>query len=140
MVPSSFRRLKLGEYSDTGLNIKKDLATSTLTPTKTRASTHSGVVKAPLKWLLLALLMLVLSPLFLILIGSSYLGFALAYCFGIIATLISVLAVFEDQRRMRSPSYSLNKNFRKISAILYSGSSFVVVFYIVMVAFNAARK
>lgn len=117
----------------------KDVATNTIL-TKTRAPTHSGIVKAPFKWLLLALLLLVLSPLFLILIGLSSLGFALAYCFGIIATLVSVLAVFEDQRRMRSPSYSLNKNFRKISAILYSGSFFVVVLYIFMVAFNAARK
>ena len=130
----------MGEYGETERNIKKDVATNSTTLTKTRALTHSGVVKAPVRWLILALLMLVLSPFFLVFIGLSSLGFALAYCFGIIATLISVLAVFEDQRRMRSPSYSLNKNFRKISAILYSGSSFFVVLYIFMVAFNAARK
>ncbi len=123
----------MGEYEDPPI-FKKGVTTNTTT------LTHSGVVKAPVSWLLLGLLLLVLSPFFLMIIGSSYLGFALAYCFGIFATLISVLAIFEDQRRMRSPSYSLNKNFRKISAILYSGSSFVVVFYIFMVAFNAARK
>ncbi len=128
----------MGEY-DNGFSIKTDVAYNSPTLNKTRALTHGGVVKAPFRWLLLALLMLVLSPLFLVSIGLSTLGFAFAYCFGIIATLISVLAIFEDQRRMRSPSYSLNKNFRKISTILYSSSSFVVVLYIFMVAFNAAR-
>lgn len=130
----------MGEYDDKRPNITKGVATSTPTVTNTSTSKRGEVVKAPFKWLLLASLILLLSPFFLVFIGSSSLGFALAYCFGIIATLISVLAVFEDQRRMRSPSYSLNKNFRKISAILYSGSSFVVVLYIFMVAFNAARK
>ena len=129
----------MGEYEDRP-SINKGDVKNTTTFKKTRTLTHSGVVKAPVRWLILALLMFVLSPFFLVFIGSSILGFALAYFFGIIATLISVLAVFEDQRRMRSPSYSLNKNFRKISAILYSGSSFVVVLYIFMVAFNAARK
>lgn len=129
----------MGEYDERS-STKMGVATNAQSPNKTRALTHSGVVKAPVRWLILALLMLALSPFFLVFIGSSILGFALAYCFGIIATLISVLAVFEDQRRMRSPSYSLNKNFRKISAILYSGSSFVVVLYIFMVAIYAARK
>ena len=130
----------MGEYDDTRPNITKGAATSTPTATNTSTSKRGEVVKAPVSWLLLGLLLLVLSPFFLMIIGSSYLGFALAYCFGIFATLISVLAIFEDQRRMRSPSYSLNKNFRKISAILYSGSSLIVVFYISLVAFYAARK
>lgn len=129
----------MGEYDERS-STKMGVATYTQSPNKTRTPVSGVIVKAPVRWLILALLMLVLSPFFLVFIGLSILGFALAYCFGIIATLISVLAVFEDQRRMRSPSYSLNKNFRKISAILYSGSSFIVVLYISMVAIYAARK
>ena len=120
---------KLGEYDEVGRGL-----------VSSKSSSHSEVIKSSFGWLAIALSTLIVSPFFLLFIGTTSIGFALAYGFAILATLISVLAVFEDQRRMRSPSYSLNKNFRKISAILYSGSSFVVVLYIFMVAFNAARK
>jgi hypothetical protein len=97
------------------------------------------IVHAPVPWLAGAPVLLVLSVLALLVIGSSTRGYLAAYLLAIAATIFAVVTTFEDQRRMKSPSYSMMKNFRLLCFMNYAASTAVTLVYLGMVAFNAAR-
>ena len=97
------------------------------------------IVHAPVPWLAGAPVLLVLSVLALLVIGSSTRGYLAAYLLAIAATIFAVVTTFEDQRRMKSPSYSMMKNFRMLCFMNYATSTAVTLVYLGMVAFNAAR-
>jgi hypothetical protein len=63
-----------------------------------------------------------------------------AFALAVFATLATVLALIEDQRRMRAPAYSLNPSFRKIGSVLYAVSNIAVLGIIIVVAVRAATQ
>jgi hypothetical protein len=76
-------------------------------------------------------------PLFFSSSAAAHLG---AFASAVIATLATVLALIEDQRRMRAPAYSLNASFRKFGAVLYAVSNISVIGIIIVVAVRAATQ
>lgn len=129
----------MGEYDEISRNFKSGVPTVS-SREAVLSSAGNTLVKAPFSWLCVSAAVLLLSPSVLFFLGTSVRGFTIAYGLGIIATLLTVLGTFEDQRRMRSPSYSLNRNFRKLGFTLYLLSSLLVVTYVVLVAFRAATQ
>lgn len=129
----------MGEYDEIGRN-SKSRTQSGFSRAAVVSPASNTLVKAPFSWLLVSVVVLLLSPSVLFFMGTSVRGFTIAYGLGIIATLLTVLGTFEDQRRMRSPSYSLNRNFRKFGFVLYLISSVLVVTYLVLVASRAATQ
>jgi hypothetical protein len=77
------------------------------------------------------------TPLFFSSSAAAHVG---AFALAVFATLATVLALIEDQRRMRAPAYSLNPNFRKIGSVLYAVSNISVLGIIIVVAVRAATQ
>ena len=67
-------------------------------------------------------------------------GYLATFAIAVAATFSALLALLEDQRRMRLPAYSLDKNFRKLGAALYGLSTVVVLSVIALVAYQWARS
>lgn len=113
----------------------------TIDPERPRAPRRSAesrkIVRAPAEWLIAGAALVVLSPipLFFSVSAEAHVG---AFALAVFATLVTVLALIEDQRRMRAPAYSLNPNFRKIGAVLYAVSNIAVLGIIIVVAVRAA--
>jgi len=107
------------------------------TPRKSAESRK--IVRAPVEWLIVGAVLVVLSPfpLFFSVSATAHVG---AFVLAVFATLATVLALIEDQRRMRAPAYSLNPNFRKIGSVLYAVSNASVVSIIFVVAVRAATQ
>jgi len=107
------------------------------TPRKSAESRK--IVRAPAEWLIVGLALVVLSPfpLFFSVSATAHVG---AFVLAVFATLATVLALIEDQRRMRAPAYSLNPSFRKIGSVLYAGSNVSVIGIIIVVAVRAATQ
>lgn len=107
------------------------------TPRKSAESRK--IVRAPAEWLIVGLALVVLSPfpLFFSVSATAHVG---AFALAVFATLATVLALIEDQRRMRAPAYSLNPNFRKIGSVLYVVSNVSVIGIIIVVAVRAATQ
>lgn len=70
----------------------------------------------------------------------TFWGYLSTYAIAVSATLVAVLALLEDQRRMRQPAYSLDKSFRKLGAALYGLSTLVVASVIVLMAIQWVRS
>jgi hypothetical protein len=100
---------------------------------------NTKIVHAPVPWLAGAPVLLVLSVLALLVIGTTTRGYLAAYLLAIAATIFAVVTTFEDQRRMKSPSYSMMKSFRMLCFVNYAASTAVTLVYLGMVAFNAAQ-
>jgi len=100
---------------------------------------QTKIVHAPVPWLAGAPVLLVLSVLALLVIGTTTRGYLAAYLLAIAATIFAVVTTFEDQRRMKSPSYSMMKSFRMLCFLNYATSTAVTLIYLGMVAFNAAQ-
>ncbi len=113
----------------------------TIDPERPRAPRRSAesrkIVRAPVEWLFVGAVLVVLSPfpLFFSVSAAAHVG---AFALAVFATLATVLALIEDQRRMRAPAYSLNPNFRKIGSVLYAVSNVSVIGIIIVVAVRAA--
>lgn len=107
------------------------------TPRKSAESRK--IVRAPAEWLFVGLVLVMLSPfpLFFSVSATAHVG---AFAFAVFATLATVLALIEDQRRMRAPAYSMNPNFRKIGSVLYAVSNVSVIGIIIVVAVRAATR
>ena len=107
------------------------------TPRKSAESRK--IVRAPAEWLIVGGSLVVLSPVPLFFSGSAaaHVG---AFALAVFATLATVLALIEDQRRMRAPAYSLNPSFRKIGSVLYAVSNIAVLGIIIVVAVRAATQ
>lgn len=109
-------------------------------PKTSRKSAESRkIVRAPAEWLIVGLALVVLSPfpLFFSVSATAHVG---AFVLAVFATLATVLALIEDQRRMRAPAYSLNPSFRKIGSVLYAVSNVSVIGIIIVVAVRAATQ
>jgi hypothetical protein len=89
--------------------------------------------------LLIGAVMLLVSYLPAIIFGTFW-SYLVTFAVGVGATLSAVLALLEDQRRMRLPAYSLDKSFRKLGAALYGLSTVVVLSIIALVAFQWVRS
>lgn len=134
----------MGEYDrvkpKSAVSERVDDSSPRTSPSLTKPSLRSRqIVRAPIEWLILGSVMLVVS--FLpILISRSSISYLATFGVAITATLFAVLSLLEDQRRMRAPAYSLNRNFRKFGAALYGVSTLVVLSVIVMVGLRAATQ
>lgn len=109
-------------------------------PTTPRKFAESRkIVRAPAEWLFVGLVLVMLSPfpLFFSVSATAHIG---AFVLAVFATLATVLALIEDQRRMRAPAYSLNPNFRKIGSVLYAVANVSVIGIIIVVAVRAATR
>lgn len=73
-------------------------------------------------------------------IFGTFGGYLATFAIAVAATFSALLALLEDQRRMRLPAYSLDKNFRKLGAALYGLSTVVVLSVIALVAYQWARS
>jgi len=115
----------------------------TIDPERAKTSRKSAesrkIVRAPAEWLIVGLALVVLSPfpLFFSVSATAHVG---AFVLAVFATLATVLALIEDQRRMRAPAYSLNPSFRKIGSVLYAVSNVSVIGIIIVVAVRAATQ
>lgn len=115
----------------------------TIDPERPKISRKSAesrkIVRAPAEWLIVGLALVVLSPfpLFFSVSATAHVG---AFVLAVFATLATVLALIEDQRRMRAPAYSLNPSFRKIGSVLYAVSNVSVIGIIIVVAVRAATQ
>lgn len=107
--------------------------------TPRRSSESRRIVRAPAEWLIVGAVLVVLSPIPLF-FSSSAAAHVGAFILAVFATLATVLALIEDQRRMRAPAYSLNPNFRKIGSVLYAVSNISVLSIIIVVAVRAATQ
>ena len=107
--------------------------------TPRRSAESRKIVRAPGEWLIVGLVLVVLSPI-PILFSASAVAHIGAFTLAVFATLATVLALIEDQRRMRAPAYSLNPNFRKLGSALYAISNISVLGIIIVVAFRAALQ
>ena len=104
-----------------------------------RSQSRKQVVRAPKEWLLIGAMLLLVSYLPAI-IFRTFWSYLVTFAVGVGATLSAVLALLEDQRRMRLPAYSLDKSFRKLGAALYGLSTVVVLSIIALVAFQWVRS
>ena len=139
----------MGEYDNIGRDRKTragSAKSSTTTPRdpersgKSRRSAESRkIVRAPAEWLIVGAILVALSPIPLFLSSSAF-AHLLAFALAVFATLATVLALIEDQRRMRAPAYSLNASFRKFGAVLYAVSNVSVIGIIIVVAVRAATR
>ncbi len=133
----------MGEYDSIGR--RKESQT---TDNKTYASTEQPirarsprsqnvkkVVRAPKEWLIIGVVIILVSYVPAIIFGT-FLGYLATFAIAITATLSSLLALLEDQRRMRLPAYSLDKSFRKLGAALYGLSTVVVLSVIALVTYQ----
>jgi len=92
-------------------------------------------VRAPKEWLLIGAVALLVSYVPAIVFGTFW-GYLATFAIAVAATLSALLALLEDQRRMRLPAYSLDKSFRKLGATLYGLSTLVVLSVIVLMAYQ----
>lgn len=115
----------------------------TIDPERPRAPRRSAesrkIVRAPVEWLIMGAVLVVLSPSPLF-FSSSAIAHIFAFSLAVFATLATVLALIEDQRRMRAPAYSLNPSFRKFGSLLYGISNVSVIGIIIVVAVRAATQ
>lgn len=107
--------------------------------TPRRSAESRKIVRAPAEWLIVGAGLVTLSPmpLFFSATAVAHVG---AFALAVLATLATVLALIEDQRRMRAPAYSLNPNFRKLGSVLYGVSNISVLSIIIVVAVRAATQ
>lgn len=133
----------MGEYDNIGT--RKDgrpTANKTLPSNEQPRRSHSSqrsaskqVVRAPKQWLVVGAVILLLSYVPAIVFGTFWAYFA-SFIIAVMATLFALLALLEDQRRMRLPAYSLDKSFRKLGAALYGLSTVVVLSVIALVTYQ----
>jgi uncharacterized membrane protein len=103
-----------------------------------RVATKS-IVRAPKEWLILGGVLLLVSYVPAVFFRTFW-GYLSTYVIAVAATLVAVLALLEDQRRMRQPAYSLDKSFRNLGAALYGLSTVVVVSVIFLMAIQWVRS
>jgi len=133
----------VGEYDNVGKRrLDRPTAPGTSAPTgaKSRTSSSQGqsskqIVRAPKEWLLIGAVALLVSYVPAIVFGTFW-GYLATFAIAVAATLSALLALLEDQRRMRLPAYSLDKSFRKLGATLYGLSTLVVLSVIVLMAYQ----
>lgn len=130
----------MGEYDNIGRR-REGRAPSRETTAPARNDTQKPssrvaskrIVRAPKEWLILGGVLLLLSCVPAVFFRTFW-GYLSTYAIAIAATLVAVLALLEDQRRMRQPAYSLDKSFRKLGAALYGLSTVVVLSVIALMA------
>ena len=133
----------MGEYDNVGKRrLDRPTASGTSAPTGARSRTSSSqgqsskqIVRAPKEWLLIGAVMLLVSYVPAIVFGTFW-GYLATFAIAVAATLSALLALLEDQRRMRLPAYSLDKSFRKLGATLYGLSTLVVLSVILLMAYQ----
>lgn len=133
----------MGEYDNVGkrrLDRPTASGTSARTGARSRTSLSQGqsskqIVQAPKKWLLIGAVMLLVSSVPAIIFGTFW-SYLATFAIAVAATLSALLALLEDQRRMRLPAYSLDKSFRKLGAALYGISTLVVLSVIMLMAYQ----
>jgi len=131
----------VGEYDNIGKRrLDRPSATGASAPTDTRPRTSSSrgqnskqIVRAPREWLLIGAVTLLVSYVPAIVFGTFW-SYLATFAIAVAATLSALLALIEDQRRMRLPAYSLDKSFRKLGATLYGLSTLVVLSVIALMA------
>ena len=100
-----------------------------------RGQNSKQIVRAPKEWLLVGAVALLVSYVPAI-VFSTFWGYLVTFAIAVAATLSALLALLEDQRRMRLPTYSLDKSFRKLGAALYGISTLVVLSVIALMAYQ----
>lgn len=137
----------MGEYDNIDRR-KESLPTEikTYASTKQSAKKRSSqrqpskqIIRAPKEWLIIGAVILLVSYVPAIIFGT-FSGYLATFAIAVAATLSALLALLEDQRRMRLPAYSLDRNFRKFGAALYGLSTVVVLSVIALVAYQWARS
>lgn len=137
----------MGEYDNIGRR-KESIGTANKTSASTgqpagarssRSQTAKQVVRAPKEWLIIGSVILFVSYVPAIIFGTFW-GYLATFAIAVVATLSALLALLEDQRRMRLPAYSLDKSFRKLGAVLYGLSTVVVLSVIALVTYQWARS
>ncbi len=137
----------MGEYDNVGKR-RADRPSSAGTPAPTgarsrtsssRGQTSKQIVRAPKEWLLVGAITLLVSYVPAIIFGTFW-SYLATFAIAVAATLAALLALLEDQRRMRLPAYSLDKNFRKLGATLYGLSTLVVISVIALMAAQWVRS
>lgn len=98
-----------------------------------RGQNSKQIVRAPKEWLLIGAVVLLVSYVPAIVFGTFW-SYLATFAIAVAATLSALLALLEDQRRMRLPAYSLDKSFRKLGATLYGLSTLVVLSVICLMA------
>lgn len=104
-----------------------------------RGQNSKQIVRAPKEWLLIGAVTLLVSYVPAIVFGTFW-GYLATFAIAVAATLSALLALLEDQRRMRLPAYSLDKSFRKLGAALYGISTLVVLSVIALMAYQWAMS
>jgi len=137
----------LGEYDNIGRR-KESRPTDNKTYVSTEQSVRTRsprrqpakqIIRAPKEWLIIGVAVLLVSYVPAIIFGT-FGGYLATFAIAVAATFSALLALLEDQRRMRLPAYSLDKNFRKLGAALYGLSTVVVLSVIALVAYQWARS
>jgi len=137
----------VGEYDNIGrrkesrptVNNSQALAEKLTSARKSRSRSTKEVVRAPKEWLIIGAIILLVSYGPAIIFGTFW-GYLASFTIAVAATLAALLALLEDQRRMRLPAYSLDKNFRKLGATLYGLSTLVVLSVIALMAAQWVRS
>lgn len=136
----------LGEYDTIGKRKegrptvdKNQAPTDATSARKSRSRAKKEVVRAPKEWLVIGATILLISYVPAIIFGTFW-GYLASFTIAVAATLSALLALLEDQRRMRLPAYSLDKSFRKLGAVLYGLSTVVVLSVIALVAFQWVKS